>query len=415
MALPFNGDTHLEKHFLALKEKFGITMVVETGTYHGFTTKWLGQNFDTVYTIESNPAYIDIAIKNIMQDGGMPNITSLQGDSSKDLLQVIQACPQNLLIFLDAHWAKNPVLKELEQIKESGIKPVLVIHDFQVPGHPELGFDEYPGEKIVYNWEWIESRVEDIYGPEGYEKFYNTEATGAMRGCLFITPKIPTMTDSWIQNIGKAPKIKKYSQCGEEGYIIDILDNIGWGNNFVVDIGASDGGSNSNSKLFIEGRGFGSLLIDGKNFGNPAIKEEWILAENVVDVLNKYECPKEFTFLSFDLDGNDYDILDALLVEFRPRLLVCEINGTIPLGVSKKIVYNSDHRYKGDDYYGFSFSAAFVLAKKHGYRVIFQNDALNVYLVRADLLSDPDQEIQVSFKHLQYHPHNPVGKWETVS
>lgn len=223
------------------------------------------------------------------------------------------------------------------------------------------------------------------------------------------------MSDQWIQNIGNAPEIKRYSQAGEEGYIVEILKHIGQGNRFVVDIGASDGGSNSNSKFFIEEFNYQALLMDGKNFGNPDIKQEWVTAENVINIFKKYNCPEEFTFLSLDLDGNDYDIIDAILTEFKPRLIVCEINGTIPLGIAKKIEYNPEHRYQGDDYYGFSFSAAFVLAKKHNYRVIFQNDALNVYLVKADLLTDPNQEILVPFKHSQYHPHNPAGKWQILS
>lgn len=186
MAAPFNGDTYLEKHFLDLKEKFGITRVIETGTFHGFTTKWLSENFQYVTTIESNISYISEIKKNI---AGKENVDFRIGDSSQDLKAAILANPNDLLIFLDAHWAKNPVLRELDQIAECRIRPVIAIHDFQVPDHPELGFDEYPNEKIVYNWEWIAPRIEVIYGVDGYEKFYNSEATGAMRGCLFIIPK----------------------------------------------------------------------------------------------------------------------------------------------------------------------------------------------------------------------------------
>ena len=93
------------------------------------------------------------------------------------------------IIFLDAHWYTNPVLNELVAIKESGKKPILAIHDFMVPDHPEFGYDIYPEQEIVYDWKWIEKYIEDIYGPKGYTKEYNTEATGAMRGCIFILPK----------------------------------------------------------------------------------------------------------------------------------------------------------------------------------------------------------------------------------
>jgi antitoxin component YwqK of YwqJK toxin-antitoxin module len=94
----------------------------------------------------------------------------------------------NTIFFLDAHWYTNPVLNELDAIKESGKKPIIAIHDFMVPDHPEFGYDIYPDQNIVYNWEWIQGKIESIYGKSGYTKEYNNEATGAMRGCIFLFP-----------------------------------------------------------------------------------------------------------------------------------------------------------------------------------------------------------------------------------
>ncbi len=39
--MPFNDDTHLADKFLALRDKYGIENVIETGTYHADTTQWL--------------------------------------------------------------------------------------------------------------------------------------------------------------------------------------------------------------------------------------------------------------------------------------------------------------------------------------------------------------------------------------
>jgi hypothetical protein len=216
---------------------------------------------------------------------------------------------------------------------------------------------------------------------------------------------------NWIKQIPNAPQIKTWSQAGEEGYISYILSHIGHGLRYLVDLGASDGKSNSNTKYFLESHGYEGLLIDGNNRKNQSVKEHWITKDNVVSILKKYNVPLGFTFLSLDLDGNDYDILKEVMHHFQPMLVVCEINGTIPEGISKKIRYNPEHKYKGDDYYGFSFSAAFLLAKETGYRVIFQNDALNVYMVRRDLLEEPDAEIPIPFQSNPYHAHNPHGEW----
>ena len=221
------------------------------------------------------------------------------------------------------------------------------------------------------------------------------------------------MNDNWIGEI-HAHKFQKYSQTGEEGYIEFILDNIGYGNKYLVDIGAWDGYHLSNTRYFIEEHGFKKLLIDGNNHGNQEVKQEWITAENVCDILKKYRCPKKFSLLNFDTDGNDFDIISEICYNYSPDLIVCEVNGTIPFGISKKIKYNPQHTWNNDDYYGFSMSAGLKLAEHIGYRIVFQNDALNLYMVRKDLLSNPNREIELNFQHCQYHPHNPNGVWEQV-
>lgn len=221
------------------------------------------------------------------------------------------------------------------------------------------------------------------------------------------------MSNNWIKEIGQY-RFKQYSQTGEEGFIQFILDNIGHGKKFLVDIGAGDGQYLSNTKYFIENHGYKSILLDGNAHGNSKVKEVWITKDNIVEMLKKYKCPKEFTLLSLDLDGNDFEIIQAICSYYSPSLIVCEINGTIPEGVSKKINYDPSHTWQNNDYYGFSFSAGLKLAEQLGYRAVFQNDALNLYLVRKDLLEEPNMPIELNFQHNQYHPHFPNGNWEHI-
>lgn len=184
---PFNADLYLEKKFMEIKGEFGITTVIETGTFHGATTIWLSENFDNVYTVECNKQYYDESGNNLEN---RVNVTRRLQDSPEFLKEILPYIDdQKTLVFLDAHWYTNPVLNELIAIKNSGKKPIIIIHDFMVPEHPEFGYDIYPEQGIVYNWEWIKEKIEDIYGPTGYYKEYNTKAAGAMRGCLFIFPK----------------------------------------------------------------------------------------------------------------------------------------------------------------------------------------------------------------------------------
>jgi len=211
----------------------------------------------------------------------------------------------------------------------------------------------------------------------------------------------------WVDEIKNVDISKnRYSQNGEECYIDYILKNIGFGNNFVVEFGAGDGDSLSNSRYFIKEYGFKHILMDYSS--GPEVHQEFITVENICDLLKKYECPKEFTFLSIDIDGNDYWVLRKLLTKYSPRLIVCEINGVFPIEDCRVMEYNPDHKHLNNDYYGFSLGACKSLADWFGYKVIFQNNSLNAYLVREDLVEDKEYELNYSPRHSNY---SHEGAW----
>lgn len=181
--MPFNDDVHLAQKFVGLRDKYGIKNVIETGTYHGNTTEWLAQNFENVFTCESNSDYHAIAKKALE---AFPNVTQKLQDSRVFLEATLPTLDGPTIVFLDAHWYDNPLLGEIVAIGRYGKRPILAIHDFKVPEHPELGYDTYPG--IVYEWAYIKAAVEEAYGANRYRIEYNQQATGSMRGCIFIFP-----------------------------------------------------------------------------------------------------------------------------------------------------------------------------------------------------------------------------------
>lgn len=188
---PFNEDTFMETAFLELKKRHKINLVIETGTYHGTTTQWLAENFYFVETVEVVPHNFVIAAKIL---SAYKNVIMNLGDSVTELKHILEGVKLKLkgkppLLFLDAHWYANPLLGELEVIAACGIKPVLVIHDFYNPFHPDFGYDVYPEQNIKYEFDYVAGALEKIYGKSGYNHWYNQEATGAKRGCLFVTPK----------------------------------------------------------------------------------------------------------------------------------------------------------------------------------------------------------------------------------
>lgn len=178
----FSRDHHLAAIFRELVIRHGILTIIETGTHYGASTVALAAMVPYVVTIEANPrfyaeaAYLD----------ALTNVLRIHEDSPKVLAEILQAMNGTVLLFLDSHWhMPTPTPLELRAIAASGIKPaVIVIHDVQVPDHPELGFDSYPD--FTYNWETIKPLIEAIYGPGGYTHCFNDKAAGAMRGALIV-------------------------------------------------------------------------------------------------------------------------------------------------------------------------------------------------------------------------------------
>ena len=172
---------------MKLKEKFSIEVAVELGTCVGGTTKWLGDNFKSVHTIEINERYLTFAKQRC---SGLKNISFYLGSTVDRLADVLlKLTESNALIFIDSHWETLPIFDELKIIKASGLKPVIAIHDFLVPNEPKLGYDEYEGVDISFAN--IKSFIDDIYGEDGYEYHYNTDATSTevKRGLIYIYPK----------------------------------------------------------------------------------------------------------------------------------------------------------------------------------------------------------------------------------
>jgi len=179
-----DGDTFLWKEIESLVKKNNVQLIIETGTYLGNTAKKFS-TLTNVLTCEINKDYYLKAVENI---GEIKNIKSFLGNSvdilreNKRLLEGL-----NLLFFLDAHWYDYcPLMDELNLISELGLKPIIVIHDFKVPGK-DFGYDSYNGK--AFDYELIEKSVELIYGKNGFEYYYNKDSDGPCRGAVFILSK----------------------------------------------------------------------------------------------------------------------------------------------------------------------------------------------------------------------------------
>jgi hypothetical protein len=182
-----------------------------------------------------------------------------------------------------------------------------------------------------------------------------------------------------INNINDFEK-KINSQNGEDGIIECIFNQVGVTNKFFVEFGIHSGIANT---VFLRNKGWGGLWMDLK--GGENIKKEKITAENINDLLDKYNVPNEFDLLSIDIDGNDYYVWKEIIR--TPRVVVIEYNAHIPTDQSKAIKYNPNHKWRHDDYFGASLLAMKNLGLKKGYTLIgCDGNGVNAFFVKEDLV-----------------------------
>jgi len=215
----FCGDTFLKYLVFSLSKWFTVTSCVETGSFKGDTTLFLAKIFPDVfkYSIELNSEYYKESLwrvrnfkKSLIIKGSSPNgIKKLIEDSKLGNLP---------LFFLDAHWHTYwPLLDELKQISKLN-KAIIIIHDFQVDGRPEYGYDSYKfkNKNISNNFDFISTftLAEDckFLLPKYKAEEVFPEDPKILRGYIIIFQNFKK--DDWSKIIG-SKLVDSYYEYGE--------------------------------------------------------------------------------------------------------------------------------------------------------------------------------------------------------
>ncbi len=180
---------------------------------------------------------------------------------------------------------------------------------------------------------------------------------------------------------------KVYSQNGEDGILLALFGRIGTTNRYFVEFGTGTG-FQCNTRYLRERRGWQGLMMDGDSSEFLlSIKKEFITAENINGLFEKYRVPADFDLLSIDVDGNDYWIWKALDARYRPRVIVIEYNASVPPSESRVIDYDPHYRWGGTDYFGGSLLAMANLGRQKGYTLVgCDQRGVNAFFVRDDEL-----------------------------
>jgi hypothetical protein len=223
---------------------------------------------------------------------------------------------------------------------------------------------------------------------------------------------------------------KIYSQNGEDGILEYNFSKIGTTNKISVEIGVGNG-NECNTVNLLEKKGWTGLMMDygadqdiqwkgvlkkawsNKNIGISEnikkyvkfskkiikrkersrhykldIKNERITAENIENLLQKYQVPEYFDLLSIDIDYNDFWVWKAIS-KFHPRVLVIEFNSSIPPTQSKVVPYDSDAQWDGTNYFGASLLALKNLSLEKNYTLLgCDSNGVNAFFCKSELIKN---------------------------
>ena len=173
-------------------------------------------------------------------------------------------------------------------------------------------------------------------------------------------------------------ELRVFSQNGEDGVLVEILNRIGVTNRFFVEFGIQNG-TEGNCVLLADVFGWAGVFVeaDDEDFAALAAKYEgsgvrtvhdMVTAARVEQIFRAAGVPEQPDVVSIDIDGNDLYVWDAL-VDFRPRLVVIEYNSGIAEAGPVAQPHDPNRAWDGRGAFGASLAALDVVARRKGYRL----------------------------------------------
>jgi hypothetical protein len=185
----------------------------------------------------------------------------------------------------------------------------------------------------------------------------------------------------------------RFSTFAEQEIIDRYIDEFHIDSHVAVDIGAGDGIRGSNTYSLFR-RGWKGIGIEAdatkyrrlqqaySSFADVVAVKAAVQPDNIIETLVSHGIDRDFGVLSLDIDGNDYWVLDAILSEFRPRLIVSEYNEKIPPPVRFVVKYDPAFSLR-HHFFGYSIAKLDDLLTKHDYALL-EVEYNNVFLAPAE-------------------------------
>lgn len=211
----------------------------------------------------------------------------------------------------------------------------------------------------------------------------------------------------------RAQSLNGYSQYGEEAVILETFKVLGIEKGHLVDLGAGDGYTMSNTRALLD-MGWTGDLYDGDPKGAKDVEKVWVTREWA-----NCRIPPVCNFVNLDLDGNDYWVLEELMSTAlvpKPDLWVCEINPIFHRDEAKVMPYNPEHVWGENTYYGMSLAACEKLAAQYGYTLMHLHAGINAFLLRSDhAQAHPELIRPIEYRQkFDHRPHPKNKQWQTL-
>ena len=212
---------------------------------------------------------------------------------------------------------------------------------------------------------------------------------------------------------------KIFSQFGEDGVIEELVRCLKIKNGSFLEFGIGppwkmglEAGLEGNL-VHSRSVGWEGVFLDGSDYPHHiGVRREFIHALNINVLYRKHALPDDLDVLSIDVDGQEFWIWMAL--DYRPKIVITEYNGSFPPDVSVTMPFNPGHYWDCKNNNGASLLAFNKLALSKGYTFVYSN-GVNAFFVRDDMIANKSDFV-FSDLHVQahYHPDDPTAVWVQI-
>lgn len=260
LPIGFHGDAYLLTLVDALLDRAEV--FVETGSNVGTSLSYVAQRRPNLPCLSCEPDP-EAFVRAAAHTRHLPNVSLFRLGSVEFLEQVLDAQPhfheRPTLFWLDAHgygfdW---PLHEELEWITSRFVDPLILVDDFQVPGRPEFGWDEYDGQTCSLDYVRDSLRMPyDLFVPAYVE---HTSSFHPLRGFGLFTRRGSFAVPAPLRGAVRPVHGPCYAQNAEDAVVLEAFSDRQHG--FFVELGCIDGRRFSNT-LALEERGWSGVCVE---------------------------------------------------------------------------------------------------------------------------------------------------------